>query len=311
KSKESKLFNIIDLSDASIVYFSSLSIVFLFNPTILVFKSLSILSLPIVFYSIYHQYFKIKKWCPLCLVIASILLLQFFVLKMILHESKFNFLLVFPILLIFIISIISWINLKKLLVNNFENKRLRIENLTFRRDYNLFLPHYFALKPINVDYSSLDIKMGNNNSSVKITAITNPLCETCFEVHNIYMKLLKRYPNKLEINFHFFVPFDNRKDPRTQISERLLQFYAEDRNRFFEAFDEWYSKVSIKKWLKKWGKCDDLKYNEILKEHHFWCVSKEVDSTPTILINGKVFSKNYNPLDMENFIGHIIRLEKK
>lgn len=76
-SKESKIFDFIDLSDSSIVYFSFIVLTFIYNPNGALFQIVSLLSLPIIIYSIFYQKFKIKKWCPLCLGIAFILTLQF------------------------------------------------------------------------------------------------------------------------------------------------------------------------------------------------------------------------------------------
>ncbi|MBT8245767.1 vitamin K epoxide reductase family protein [Winogradskyella sp.] len=307
-SKRAKLFNIIDLSDVSIIYFSFLSLAFIIKPNIAFFKIASILSLPIVIYSIYHQYFKIKKWCPLCLVIAGILLLQFFVLQLIPKESTFNFLILLPTLSILVISIISWLNLKKLMFNSLENRRLRIENLTFRRNYHLFLPYFNSLHQIDTSEEIIsDITFGNRNADVKIIMITNPLCELCFETHDILMKLLEKYENQIFIRFRFFVPFENRDDPKTQIAERLLELYLnKDKNTFSEAFNHWYSRVSINEWLTKWGICMDKKINSLIKDQVTWCVKNNFNYTPTVLINKKLFPNFYHPKDITNFIKKII-----
>lgn len=75
-SKESKLFKFVDLSDASLVYFSFVTLSFVYEPNTTLYFVLSMLSLPIVGYSIYTQKYTIKKWCPLCLGIGFIVMLQ-------------------------------------------------------------------------------------------------------------------------------------------------------------------------------------------------------------------------------------------
>lgn len=312
-SKEAKLFNIIDLSYTSIIYFSFLSLAFIVSPYTNIFKILSILTLPIVVYSIYHQYFKIKKWCPLCLVIASILLLQFSVLQFIQSEPTFNPIALMPILSILVISIISWLNLKKLMFNGFENNKLRIENLTFRRNYHLFLPYFNSLHQIDTNEEiTSDISIGNPNADIEILAITNPLCELCFEAHDMLMKLLEKYDNKILIKFRFLVSHENRKEIKTQIAERLMELYINDKITFFEAFNHWYSRVTISEWINKWGECKDKKMNTVIRNNEIWCINNNFNRTPTILINGKLFPEFYFPNDIVNFIDKLlIQFESK
>ncbi len=307
-SKSAKLFNIIDLSDASIIYFSFLSLAFIIKPYMTFFKIASILSLPIVIYSIYHQYFKIKKWCPFCLVIAGILILQFFLSQLIPKESTFNFLILLPTLSILIILIISWLNLKKLMFNSLENMKLRIENLSLKRNHHLFLPYYNSLPNIDIKEDKIfDISFGKPNAVVEILVITNPLCEICFETHNVLMKLLEKYENQISVKFRFFVSFENRDDPKTQIAERLLELYLNNNKKTFsEAFNHWYSRVSINEWLTKWGICMDKNINSLIKDQVTWCVKNNFNYTPTVLINKKLFPNFYHPKDITNFIKELI-----
>lgn len=311
-SKESRFFGFIDLSDSSIVYFSFVVLAFIYNPSSALFYILSLLSLPIIISSIFYQKFKIKKWCPLCLGIASILTLQFIVVLFINKKSLFEFqeIIVLFLLLGFASSI--WFIIKPLLIAKQKYNNLKTENLTFRRNHHLFLPYYHSLKAIDTSISnSIEIKLGSNNPLVTLTAITNPLCETCFEVHDVYMKFLKIHPGKLQVNFRFFVPYANRNDPRTQISERLLQLYNEkDKKVFQHAFSDWYNKTSIVKWQNKWSYSDNQKYNNVLQKQKEWCLKNKIDYTPTIIINGKLFPQNYHPKDIENFIEPILEFEK-
>ena len=311
-SKESKIFGFIDLSDSSIVYFSFVALAFVYNPSNALFNILSLLSLPIIIYSIFYQKFKIKKWCPLCLGIAFVLTLQFILTIFTFKNSIFEYQEIIVLLLLFGFASSIWFIIKPLLITKQKYNNLKTENLTFRRNHHLFLPYYHSLKAIDTSISnSIEIKLGSNNPLVTLTAITNPLCETCFEVHDVYMKLLKIYPNKLQVNFRFFVPYANRNDPRTQISERFLQLYNEKDKEVFQcAFGDWYNKTSIVKWQNKWSYSDNQKYNNVLQKQKEWCLKNRIDYTPTLIINGKLFPKIYDSKDIENFIEPILAFEK-
>lgn len=311
-SKEAKLFEMLDLGDVSIVYFSFSIVAFSHIPSSIVFLYLSVASLPIAIYSLYHQYFKIQKWCPLCLVIVFVLLLKNLVMLFVYDQLSFEYLTIFPLLVILGVLTMCWMYMKPLLSLEEKNNELNIENLTLRRNHNLFLPYYHSLKETNVLENSIPtIKMGTSTSLVSLTIITNPLCKACKEIHNTSKELLKKYSNDLQVNFCFLVPTKHGEDTRTKISERLLQlYYEEGADAFQEAFGDWYRVTKANVWFAKWKECTDMKYNNMLKEQVKWCLANEVASTPRILINGKLFPESYHPNDIENFIEPIVEFEK-
>ncbi|MFK7806869.1 MAG: vitamin K epoxide reductase family protein [Saprospiraceae bacterium] len=309
-SKEAKLFSFADLSDASVVYFSFLLLGFSIAPTSIIFFALAICSLPVLIYSFYLQYFKIKKWCPLCLTIASILIIQFGLLWLSVDSLTFNTLdtLIFPLTLI--VLILSWYHIKELLLLQQDNSILVIDNLRFRRNRTLFLPYYHSSRKIETKINSIpDICLGAPNSVVTFLMITNPLCKACFDAHSNLIKLFEKYGDKIQIRFRFYVPSNDRKDPRTIIAERLLELYLYENDNFKEAFQHWYSKVSINEWLHKWGPCKRENINDILSDHKLWCEQNHLKYTPAILINEKLFPRFYLTEDIENFLDPIITYE--
>jgi uncharacterized membrane protein len=311
-SKESRIFGFVDLSDSSIVYFSFVVLAFIYNPSSALFNILSLLSLPVIIYSIFYQKFKIKKWCPLCLGIASVLALQFIVALLAYKKPVFEFkeIILLLLLLGFVMSI--WFIIKPLLITKQEYNALRIENLTFRRNYHLFLPYYHSLKAIDTYIpNSIKISLGTENPIIDLIFITNPMCENCKDVHNIYTRLLQKYPNEIQLTFLFLVSYKNREDIETKISERLLQIYHEKGKLFFkEALKDWFIYINSKGWFEKWGKNRDKKYNTILKTQVNWCLQNKVTSTPRLIINGKKNLENYQIKDIENFIEPILEFEK-
>lgn len=317
ESKGSKFFNFLDLSAISVVYFSFLILAFVYEPSNVFFFGISVLALPIVVYSIYQQYFKIKKWCPLCLGIASVLVLQFFVILPINANVDLDF--SSSLIFVFLLGIITsvWLYIKPLLVLEQKNNKLVIENLSFRRNYHLFIPYYNSLKEIDTESKTLEqIQLGSKTPTIEMVAITNPLCKSCFKAHKVYMDLLDKYPDEIQIKFRFLVPNNDRNNTRTRISERLLQLYMENDIKFFkEAFDDWYKDRDFENWTSKWGNCNDVNYNKILSKQVYWCLKNGIDRTPAVLVNGKLFPETYDPTDIENFIepnlGQSINMSQK
>ncbi len=311
-SKEAKLFSFADMSDVSVMYFSFLLLSFSIVSNSVLYFALASFSLPVIIYSFYLQYFKIKKWCPLCLSIASILLFQFILLWLSIDGLTFNVLdiLIFP--LVSAVVILSWYRIKQLLQIEKNNTTLVIDNLRFRRNRELFLPYYHTSRKIETKINSIsDICLGAPDSIVTLLMITNPLCKACFDAHSSLMKLFEKYEDKIQIRFRFFVPSDDRNDPRTLVAERLLELYLYEKDSFREAFQHWYSKVTINEWLHKWGVCKTDKINAILSDHRLWCEQNHLKYTPAILINEKLFPRYYLTEDIENFLDPIISMEER
>ena len=311
-SSSSKLFGRLDLGALSIIYFSTYVITAIANPTNSIIHLISVAAIPMVIYSIYSQLYLIKKWCPLCLGISAVLISQFAI--SIFHLSKVSLIGNEVALVCLIASIITlvWNSTEKLLQTSQEHFQLDLENLTFRRNHDLFLSYYKSLDKLpNLD-TVRSIHLGNENSVVTITVITNPLCKSCKETYQFYKDLLINHPNEVSIKIFFLVPNKFREDPKTKISERLVGLYFNDGvEQFSLAMSDWYESLNVEKWLNKWGLAKNERPNRIITEQVEFCLKNGIESTPSILINNTKFPANYRIKDINGFIEPIIELEKK
>ena len=314
-SKYAKLFNVFDLSDISIIYFSFLTLSILygtFNAMHLVF---GVVSIPIILYSLYFQYFKIKKWCPLCLGIAFVLLCQSSLL-FINHNAHYNFdnnQVFFYVSLLLLITV-TWFQIKKLLRAYANQESLIIENFKFRRNHKLFLPFYESLKTIDLDIEeNYVIKLGNDKSDVEITIVTNPFCNFCKQAHQAYLNLLDKYKIEIQINIIFLLTEKQPTNLKQVICEKLIEIYREQgASRFLKSLSNWYDWNNIDKWLDKWeSKSVRESDNKLLSNHVNWCLQNEIFKTPSVLINGKLFPESYHFDDIKYFIEPILNNEQK
>jgi uncharacterized membrane protein len=82
-SEASRIFGNINLADAGIIYFTSTLLYILgvnaFNQLWLL-AVVSAVSIVFPVYSIYYQGFRLRKWCPFCLVVQVTLIAEFFIL---------------------------------------------------------------------------------------------------------------------------------------------------------------------------------------------------------------------------------------
>ncbi|WP_271765838.1 vitamin K epoxide reductase family protein [Aquimarina algiphila] len=315
-SKGASLFGVLKLSDMGIIYFSSQILLWIFNSmntvsfdTLIVFTSY--LSLPVVLYSILYQWIVIKKWCPLCLGVVGVLLVQFF--STFLYSSSFLTELLSTSLkevLMFLMSmsfaIVGWLFVKPLLKKGKELSILKVQNLKFKRNFSFFKASLFKEDPIpNINIHN-EIILGNPNAPIELTLITNPLCSYCKSAHEGVEKILDVYSESVKVRIRFSVDFSDTEDKATLISHHLLHLYQrEGENRCRIALNEVYAldNSDKEKWSDKQLINIDQKIIEILEQQKTWGINEKVYLTPTLLINNYVFNREeYSIEDLIYFI---------
>lgn len=313
--KKSKLFNVIPLSDASILYFliNILSFIFIgFNITI--FSYISYCSIPIVLFALYYQGFALKKWCALCLGVSAVLVLQFFVLLLMFDNFIFDlkFLLKYVAIAFFAFYIFS--TLKDLWIKKSKLKLLEIDFMKFKRNQELFDTMLKKQKLINNNLISQELKIsfGSENPIITIDAVTNPFCGYCSESFKVYYDLLKTNKD-IQINFVFSVPNDIASK-EMQIAVGILNIYfSGDKGKALQAMKDWYSEREIEKWKTEYNLASSID-NEtflILKNQHDWLQVNDIIQTPTTIIDGFYFPKLYNIEDLLMFVDEIILNKQK
>lgn len=312
-SLNSKIFQNFSLSDACIVYYvSNVVAIFVVGFNENLFLLISIISLPIVFFSIYYQGIILKQWCALCLGISSILILQFIVVFDYFELMELNINSILKFLLIFSIVYFAWKNLKILILKDIKLSNIEIEFLKFRRNPELFklMLEKKALSNQNLISSDLSISFGSNNPSLVITAVTNPLCGYCVESFKVYEKLLNSRED-VQLNFVFGIS-GNIENKETQIIVTVLDIYFnQSKNKAFEALSSWFNNRDLNMWSKKF----ELKtyinneFESILQKQKKWMRNNEINFTPVTYIGDYLFPKLYNIEDLIFFIDDLI-LEK-
>lgn len=308
-SKIASIFGWFKLSDITFVYFLSLSLIW----TVSIFSYidtyflglLSLLTLPVVGFSIYYQAFIIKKWCPLCLATASILTIQ----TALFHQFQYinfqfeisNFI---SIVFSFSLVILAYSSIKPLVISNLDLSKSKLEFYKFKRKFSLFKTLYNQ-NPI-LDTSIHDIQeiiFGNTNSSIEILVITNPLCDYCKATHQAIEKLLSTNKNDVKITIRFNVNAANKEHSSYKIASTLLKLYQKDAVLCREAMAQIYSKnVAISKWINSYKIDTNHTQHIILNIEKQWCIDNNIHFTPAVYLNRKEFPKEYELSDLSLFI---------
>ncbi|WP_298121442.1 vitamin K epoxide reductase family protein [Flavobacterium sp.] len=303
--KNSKLLGIISYDKIGLLYFSYalLTPVFLgFNemfPLILVFAISSLFP----FYSIYFQYFIVKSWCPLCLLIQIGLIINVVFIFYFKYEVSFNSIII-GLLIFFIIT--AFINL-------FSNISINItENKYLRRRLNLFINNEEVFENCSNKSAllisipkTLSVLTGNKESANKITFVTNPFCKYCSEKYRILKEIIE-YVEDVEVETIYFIT--NDLGIIKSITQKMLDIYISDGvEQYINAVDYWYSEgiYDYNKWLKTYSINNDINtdyVDEIINIHQEWCKYSLIDATPTILFNDKILPPEFELEDLKYII---------
>ena len=310
---KSKIIQQISFSTVSIAFFSSqiieLLIFSVFNKPIeffLINSILLLLTIPVIIFSIYHQTLVAKKWCPICMAIILLIVIEFIIL-IFNYQIQFTvnpiYFATYILLLIGVYSILYFI--KNSFKVNLELTATIAQNNRFKRNYSLFKMALIASEKLKiVAFDSEKIILGNPDAHLKITVISSPFCGHCKKSHELISEILDRYNDKVYIQLHFNLNIELSDQNAKELHFKLLQIYFEfGQNQFLKNMHIWFETKDV-------NKIDAINHFEenenriikIIENQYNWNLLNDITFTPAIIINGFHFPKEYDRNDLIYFI---------
>lgn len=316
-SKKWKIFEIFNFSDLSIIFFSFQFLGLLFflfiNPSsVIAYFSIQkialICSIPILLTSIYYQKIVEKKWCPICLVIIAIVILELLYILFLVQS---------PVVIhlhnliisgfIFVTVAFGWITLKKLLILQKELKEFQLKGLRFMRNYEIFKNNLLASNSIenSTMESEESIILGNPQASLKIMMVTSPFCGFCKEAHYTIKEIVAKNYGKVCFDIRFNFSEVNSDQKTKKIYQQLMSIYFnQGQEKFMSILHDWFEnrdESKLKKTTEK-SSIDELKLNLILEKQYKWNQIAGINYTPTVFINGYLWPKQYEINNLIYFV---------
>ncbi|WP_299271751.1 vitamin K epoxide reductase family protein [uncultured Psychroserpens sp.] len=319
-SKGATILGAIKLNDISIVVFSCYSLCWFLlfvskNPNFSIMSIVTLLAFPFVLYSIYYQYNVVKKWCPLCLVIASVFMFQ---IGALFFTKAYVELIAFDVqsTVLFFIALITvigfWSFFKPLLKKKTSLEKTEIEHHKFKRNFSLFnvlLNEGDTLG--NFTPIEGELSFGNPKASIHLVLVTSPLCYYCKKAHNDIEQLIHKVGNKINLTIRFNSDVTNQNSQLYKIASRLLEVYnSKGETETLKVLADVYSDdVNLENWL--WNQPQNVStgYDSILEKQSNWCEANAVNFTPALYINNKLFPYEYDRLDLVYFIDDLIQFQ--
>lgn len=309
KSDKSKVSKWMNFSDLPLIFFGVNFLALLFQPnqTGNLIALLSLLSFPVILYSIWLQKFQLKKWCVLCLAISVVIVLQG-VIGLFMFDYPADFTMdriSFQGYMFFAVLFISaWLYFKPILQEKIKAEKSVSELKKFRRDYNVFkflskeIPHLDGFEKLK------GLEFGNRSAEMQLTLILSPSCGHCHQTFQEAYKLVKTFPERTFLKILFNLNPDNNNNPFKVVAESLLTISNYDPEKAKEAIIDWHiNTMELEVWKVKWlVNVVDMKANNQIHEQYNWCTENGFNYTPVKIINDKLFPTEYDVEELKYFL---------
>ena len=296
----------VDFSDLPLLFFSINITSLLFNPkdSSSIIGFVSLLSLPVILYSIWMQKWLLKKWCLLCLAISFLIIFQSVVWIFMKQPSFYITSSLFSYLFSLILIGAIWLGIKPVLVNKIKGEYEISKLKKFKRNYKVL--NFLSKKiPVLTGLDKLEgLRFGNIDADVRLLIILSPSCGYCHKAFKDALELVKTYNEKIFLKVLFNINPENNDNPYKIVVERLLEINYSSQDRVLEAISDWHiKKLGLKEWIKKWGKGTiSMKANQQIEMQYNWCNENKFNYTPVKIVNDRMFPSEYELNELKYFL---------
>ena len=319
RSEDGKLFGFITFSDLTLGYFTSQLIVagmiipLWAGGTVLTFLGwISMLTVPMIVYSLWLQAYKIKEWCHLCLVVSAVLAIQAIFFGYLFYEGLLNPLAV-PLpeavitLLLFLLAGSSLLMVKQTLKEKKRAVQNEISATRIKNSPDVFKSLLFKQRQVDVTPIKNDFMMGSPDAPIQLTIAVNLYCGPCKTELEQAKDLLSTYPDQVSLSLRFLKSGDGGKTSRLLL-KNWLQQSGEQSNGMPNGqrlIEKWYGVMDADKFTESHpvnGAVSDTETEEYLQAHYSWVKNAVITKTPTTFINGYELPSAYRVKDLVSLI---------
>jgi uncharacterized membrane protein len=274
-----------------------------------ILTALTVLTVPIVAFSIYYQAYVAKSWCRLCLIVDGLLIFQALILvgAFVSGETPSR-LMPEPVPTIsFVVLLTAALALVKYLKSIAHSSQLlgRIGKGGHDVKYS---PYVFAhllrqQKKVESRPFEHEVQLGNPSAPIKIIVASYLYCDPCKKKHDTIHDLISSYPDTISVVIRFVM---NENDVvNVQSASAVLSYWLKnirgrenETEQTWKLIHDWYQIWDLDKFLIKYP-LDPENYEEAKRiglQHIRW--TKDIQYTPTFFVNGYQLPREYSIDDM-------------
>lgn len=304
-SKAAKLFGLVRLADLGTVYFAG-GIVLLMQAAwsdyagalIPVLAVLALLSVAYVLFSLIYQQRVVKKWCPLCLSVLLVLLVEAAIAAFLFHTYSYappQPAIVLWCGWVFLAAAFAWYGLYRLVESRVRLGRKEIGYLRLVKNRRI-LQLWPASDPAP-DIASLPLATGTPGSDapLSVTAVLSLFCAPCGSVCRALLDLPRE---QVAVDFCLLPPTDRETDSAYRTTGYFYGIYLDKGEVVFrEALSMWLYRADAAA-LRRRFPIPDAAWTagiDRMKRQKAWAAAQQIVSTPSVWADGKKIPEVFLP----------------
>ncbi len=270
---------------------------------------INILALPFVFYSLYYQFFIVRKVCPMCLLVQVVLLMQFVTSLAggFLGETEIADRVQYsmPVFILFFVIIFFALQITIIAINKTKQARILGNNIQQLKHSKLvFRALLTDGKKMSNPSAGLGISMKKTEASIHLIFVSGLYCGVCSKTYFKIIQLIKDNPT-IDLQL-IFTSIADHNNPKNSPLKHLLAIAEEGEiNNTENALSDWflYGKKDYKEFATHYPVKENMGNRwEQIKAMREWCEREEITAVPEIFINGTRLPDIYNVDDLTRFL---------
>ena len=315
-SDASRLFGWINWADVGLIYFTGTFLFLIGNQSISglwLISVLTTLALPYPVFSIYYQAFKAKKWCPFCLLVQLVLIIEFVLLCPILLRLHFSVLNLFQLCLALLIPASLWLIYRDRRHRIQESDKNRYSYLGFKRSPQVFKFLLTGNGYEDIPLTQDSLVLGNPEAPVTLTAFLSLYCAPCA---NAFRQLKELVDTCYEVKINAIFSVYDDEESKKLINTLYFIYENKGQEQTINFLYKWYTMPGqTRKLLYEQQLPLGFDITKIVGQKNKTLFDKYmIPGTPTVFINGyKYPAQQYDYSDIEYYIDDIkqINMESK
>jgi uncharacterized membrane protein len=299
--KASKIFGWFGWADAGFIYFTG-CLLFLLSDSFAVNYSflaiLSALSLPYPVFSIYYQWLVLKKWCPMCIGVQFILVVEFILLMPVFTNLNLSFSDLSNLLLTFLVTGIVYTLIVMYIRERISGESNYYKYLGFKKNPEVLRSLLLNQKHYDIPVTETSLVFGSRASSIRVTAFLSLQCSHCARAFE-KIKVILKSDADVAINIILI----------TSDAKILNALYHYSRKCMYDEalllLETWYGMESYSRNKMSENLCipeaNDIS-GEVGNENVELYKLCNVIGTPTFFVNGYLLPTNYEIEDIKYFV---------
>jgi hypothetical protein len=296
-SSAAKLFGWLSMSDIGLCYFTGSALSLFFAGVTPYYYSvvswlfvIALCSFPYTIFSLWYQLKKLKKVCPMCLMVIGVLWAE-----ITLAISNWSSLQLFPVSFTtmfslcagFTLPIFTWTYVKPLWKEYFRVRNYEYLYLRLKRTPDVIRAMIAQKQPVEMNYSSDEIHLGKLDAPIHLTVVFSFFCKPCAEGWHVLNRLLSAYYDVLYVTVRFF-GYHLLGENMNELIDALTEINNKSGNDAFrDALTGWFEDKDISIWKSKYFANKSASPQLSSEKNAYWIRENSIYGMPAVYVDDR------------------------